>query len=144
MSEPPANVTELTERSREIFRALVEAYLETGELIGSRTLSKRLHGKLSSASIRNVMQDLEQLGFLDSPHTSAGRRPTHSGLRLFVDAMLEVDGLSDEERRLVEDGFGAAPASFVETIKAAEPITKLVEFGCFKRMNSFTNVFLTI
>ena len=80
------SLAELDERAREIFRRVVEGYLETGEPVGSRTLSKGgVH--LSSASIRNTMQDLTQLGLLGAPHTSAGRIPTHIGLRLFVDTM---------------------------------------------------------
>lgn len=120
MTQPTSNVgggsaslAELNERSREIFRRIVETYLATGEPVGSRTLSKQLHSSLSPASIRNVMQDLEQMGFLDSPHVSAGRRPTHSGLRLFVDGMLELGGLSIEEKQTIEQGLGpeAAPVA---------------------------------
>lgn len=115
MSDATASLKDLTERSREIFRELVETYLETGEPVGSRTLSKKLKIKLSAASIRNVMQDLEQLGLLDSPHVSAGRKPTHRGLRLFVDGMLEVGGLAPEERRVIEDGL-ASHASSVDKL----------------------------
>jgi heat-inducible transcriptional repressor len=111
MTDTPTSLSDLTERSRAIFRELVDAYLETGEPIGSRTLSKRLKSPLSSASIRNVMQDLEVLGLLDSPHISAGRRPTHEGLRLFVDGMMEVGGPSEEERRLIEEGLGTGGSS---------------------------------
>ena len=106
MDDRQPSLDELNERSRDIFRTLVETYLATGEPVGSRTLSKRLSNQLSAASVRNVMQDLEEYGLLDAPHVSAGRRPTHAGLRLFVDGMLEVGGLSTEERRTIEDGFG--------------------------------------
>ncbi len=106
MSDSLATLTDLNARSREIFRRLVETYLETGEPVGSRTLSKQLSKKLSAASIRNVMQDLEELGLLDSPHVSAGRLPTHHGLRLFVDGLLEVGGLSSDERETIEHGLG--------------------------------------
>lgn len=101
MSPPVAKplVSELNERSREIFRHIVDAYVETGEPIGSRTLSRRLGQHLSPATIRNVMADLEEAGLLYAPHTSAGRLPTDAGLRLFVDGLLEVGGLSDDERR---------------------------------------------
>jgi len=92
-------ISELNERSREIFRHVVDAYLETGEPIGSRTLSKRLSVHLSPASIRNVMSDLEDAGLLFAPHTSAGRLPTEAGLRLFVDGLLEVGDLSEDERK---------------------------------------------
>jgi len=92
---------ELDERARDIFRRVVESYLETGEPVGSRTLSKGgVH--LSPASIRNTLQDLAQLGLLDSPHVSAGRLPTHAGLRLFVDGLLEVGDLTEEERRGID------------------------------------------
>lgn len=97
---------ELNERSRAIFRHLVETYLETGEPVGSRTLSRGLlrtgQPALSPASIRNVMQDLEAMGLLDSPHVSAGRIPTELGLRLFVDGVLEIGDISPEEREQIE------------------------------------------
>ncbi len=80
---------ELDRRSRDIFKAIVEAYLETGEPVGSRTLSKR-GVSLSPASIRNVMADLVSLGLLDAPHISAGRLPSHMGLRFYVDSLLHV------------------------------------------------------
>ena len=79
---------ELNSRAREIFRQVVEAYLATGTPVGSRTLAKFGALGLSAASIRNVMQDLEELGLLAAPHTSAGRLPTELGLRLFVDGMM--------------------------------------------------------
>jgi heat-inducible transcriptional repressor len=93
---------ELGERSREILRHLVDAYLSSGEPVGSRTLSHRLPHSLSPASIRNVMADLEALGLLYAPHTSAGRVPTEKGLRLFVDGLLEIGELSASERAAIE------------------------------------------
>src|SRR6202046_5487290 len=81
------SLAELDERARDIFRRIVESYLETGEPVGSRTLSKG-GLPLSPASIRNTMQDLTQLGLLGAPHVSAGRLPTHAGLRLFIDGLL--------------------------------------------------------
>ena len=101
LSPSPAAGT-LAERSREIFRRIVETYLDTGEPVGSRTLSQRLPMALSPASIRNVMADLEQAGLIAAPHTSAGRVPTQAGLRFFVDGLLEVGALSDGERRTIE------------------------------------------
>ena len=98
----PSQIGELSERSRDIFRTIVESYLETGEPIGSRTLSQRSTIPLSPASIRNVMSDLEHAGLLDAPHTSAGRIPTQLGLRLFVDGLLEVGNLGGEERKDIE------------------------------------------
>ena len=95
-------VEDLNERSREIFRNIVEAYVETGEPIGSRTLAKCLNMNLSPASIRNTMADLEELGLLFAPHPSAGRLPTELGLRFFVDGILEVGNLSTEERSNIE------------------------------------------
>ncbi len=95
-------IADLTERSREVFRQIVESYLENGEPVGSRTLTRTLPEKVSAATIRNVMQDLEQLGLLDSPHTSAGRVPTQMGLRLFVDGLLEVGSVSGKERTEIE------------------------------------------
>ncbi len=116
MSSPAKPVvTELNERSREIFRLIVEAYVETGEPVGSRTLSRRGNFDLSPATIRNVMSDLEEAGLLFSPHTSAGRLPTEAGLRLFVNGLLELGGLSEEERsgidgRLIGSGKSLAQA----------------------------------
>jgi heat-inducible transcriptional repressor len=98
---PAASLVELDERARDIFRRVVESYLETGEPVGSRTLSKGgVH--LSPASIRNTLQDLAHLGLLGSPHISAGRLPTHAGLRLFVDGLLEVGDLTETERRDID------------------------------------------
>ncbi len=96
------SVAELSNRARDVFRRVVEGYLETGTPIGSRTISKLSGLGLSAASIRNVMQDLEELGLLTAPHTSAGRMPTETGLRLFVDGMMQASVLSVEERALIE------------------------------------------
>jgi heat-inducible transcriptional repressor len=92
---------ELNERSREIFRLIVDSFLETGEPMGSRTLSQRM-GSLSPATIRSVMAELEEQNLLSAAHASAGRIPTEAGLRLFVDGLLEIGGLSDDERRQLE------------------------------------------
>ncbi len=97
---PP--ITQLNERSREVFRLIVESYLDTGEPVGSRTLSRQLAEQVSAATIRNTMQDLEHLGLLDSPHISAGRLPTQQGLRLFVDGLLEIGGISGVDRSEIE------------------------------------------
>lgn len=97
-----APITELTTRARDVFRLVVDAYLETGQPVGSRTLSKLAALNLSPASIRNVMQDLEEFGLLASPHTSAGRMPTEQGLRLFVDGMMQVAEPSAEDRAQIE------------------------------------------
>src|SRR4051812_11242030 len=95
------SLTDLDARARDIFRRVVESYLDTGEPVGSRTLS-RGGVALSPASIRNTMQDLAQLGLLGAPHTSAGRIPTHAGLRLFVDGLLEVGDITEVERRAID------------------------------------------
>jgi len=107
MTAPPIDPTrllaaELGERPREVFRHLVDAYITSGEPVGSRTLSHRLPHSLSPASIRNVMADLEALGLLYAPHTSAGRVPTEKGLRLFVDGLLEIGELAPSERAAIE------------------------------------------
>ncbi len=101
-SEARRLASELGERPREVFRHLVDAFLTSGEPVGSRTLSQRLPLSLSPASIRNVMADLETLGLLQSPHTSAGRIPTEKGLRLFVDGLLEIGDLTPTERAAIE------------------------------------------
>jgi len=100
VSHTPIN--ELNDRTRNIFRMVVESYLDSGAPVGSRTISKFPGLNLSPASIRNVMQDLEEAGLLAAPHTSAGRMPTESGLRLFVDGMMQAAEPSAEERRAIE------------------------------------------
>ncbi len=102
MTEGVSELNELSDRSRTILRQIVETYLTTGEPVGSRNLSRVLPMTLSPASIRNVMSDLEQLGLIAAPHTSAGRLPTQLGLRLFVDGLLEIGNLTSEERRKIE------------------------------------------
>lgn len=92
----------LDQRALEILCHVVESYLETGEPVGSKTLSQRLGIRLSSATIRNVMADLEQIGLLSSPHTSAGRMPTDAGLRFVVNGFLELRELSTEDRNNIE------------------------------------------
>lgn len=109
-------ITDLNQRSREILRLIVDAFLETGEPVGSRTLS-RWHGQLSPASIRNVMADLEEAGLLSAPHVSAGRVPTDAGLRLFVDGILEVGALSEEERKALESRSHASGRNLAQVLE---------------------------
>ncbi|MCB1592527.1 MAG: heat-inducible transcriptional repressor HrcA [Alphaproteobacteria bacterium] len=96
-------ISELNDRSREIFRFIVDTYLETGHPVGSRTISRTSGICLSPASIRNTMADLEELGLLYAPHTSAGRMPTQTGLRLYIDGLMEIGGLSERERKKIEN-----------------------------------------
>lgn len=98
----PSALAAMNARSREIFRLLVESYLATGEPVGSRNLARLLPMTLSPASVRNVMQDLEESGLIFAPHTSAGRLPTELGLRFFVDAVLEIGDVAAEERARIE------------------------------------------
>jgi heat-inducible transcriptional repressor len=95
-------LNEMTDRSREVFQRIVEGYLMTGDPVGSRALTRTMSEKISAATIRNVMQDLEFMGLLGSPHVSAGRVPTQQGLRMFVDGMLEVTDLNDADRTRIE------------------------------------------
>ncbi len=95
-------INELNDRTRNIFRMVVESYLDNGAPVGSRTISKFPGLNLSPASIRNVMQDLEEAGLLAAPHTSAGRMPTESGLRLFVDGMMQAAEPTVQEQRAIE------------------------------------------
>jgi heat-inducible transcriptional repressor len=88
-------------RSREIFREIVQSYLDTGEPVGSRTISRR-GVNLSPASIRNIMSDLAELGLIDSPHTSAGRVPTHAGLRIFVDSLMQLGEPAEADKKSIE------------------------------------------
>lgn len=115
-------LAQLDARSREIFREIVEAYLETGDAIGSRTLSRRGHTGLSPASIRNTMADLASLGLLDSPHAMAGRRPTHLGLRFFVDSLLEIGGLDDTDRSDIEGRIASAGRAREDVLGAASDL----------------------
>jgi heat-inducible transcriptional repressor len=112
-------VSELNQRSREILRHIVEAYVDTGEPVGSRTLSRLLGQTLSPATIRNVMADLEEAGLLMAPHTSAGRLPTEAGLRLFVNGLLEIGGLSEEERRNIDGRCAARGRSLPQVLEEA-------------------------
>ena len=110
-------LAQLNERSREIFRLIVESYLATGEPVGSRNLSRILPMTLSPASVRNVMSDLEQLGLVYAPHTSAGRLPTEIGLRFFVDALMQIGDLSERDRRAIEAQVAASgQAKSVEAV----------------------------
>lgn len=102
MNDGTKLLDELNDRSREVFRKVVEGYLLSGEPVGSRTLTRTLEEKVSAATIRNVMQDLEFLGLLDSPHISAGRIPTQLGLRMFVDGLLEVRDLNVDDRQKID------------------------------------------
>lgn len=115
---PTAGLPALDERARDIFRRVVETYLETGDPVGSRTVS-RGGVALSPASIRNTMQDLTQLGLLAAPHTSAGRIPTHAGLRLFVDGLLEIGDLGEDERREIDARLAGRGRTFEEALDEA-------------------------
>ncbi len=100
-------LSEMDDRSREVFRRVVEGYLASGDPVGSRTLSRVMSEKVSAATIRNAMQDLEYLGLLGSPHVSAGRVPTQAGLRMFVDGLLEVSDLDVGDRQKIDDTLGS-------------------------------------
>ena len=106
MTDTMQLLSEMNERSREVFRRVVEGYLESGGPVGSRTLTRVMSEKVSAATIRNVMQDLEYLGLLNSPHVSAGRVPTQQGLRMFVDSLLEVADLDDTDRKKIDATLG--------------------------------------
>ena len=106
----------LNQRSLDIFRRIVEGYLATGEPVGSRNLSRLLATPLSPASVRNVMQALEEIGLIFAPHTSAGRVPTETGLRFFVDALLEIGDIDEEERRRIETQIAGPQDRSFETI----------------------------
>lgn len=120
MNNSPNNhefLSVLNERSQGIFKRLVERFLDTGEPVGSRQLARALEIDLSPATVRNVMADLEDLGLIAAPHTSAGRAPTQAGLRFFVDAMLEIGSVSEEERLNIEKNIdGASPDEKLEDV----------------------------
>src|SRR5690242_10880055 len=115
----PSPIGELSARSREIFRLIVDGYVQTGEPIGSRTLSRLLGQHLSPATIRNVMADLEEAGLLYAPHTSAGRLPTEAGLRLFVNGLLEIGNLAEAERHNLESLCAARGKSLAQALEEA-------------------------
>ena len=115
------SLAELDSRARDIFRRVVETYLQTGEPVGSRTLS-RGGVQLSPASIRNTMQDLTELGLLGAPHISAGRLPTHAGLRLFVDGLMEVGDVGDSDRREIEHRLAGRGRSFEDMLNEASAL----------------------
>lgn len=124
--EPPSgqprqttSVTELNDRAREVLRLVVESYVETGEPVGSRALTRKITETLSPATIRNIMADLQDLGLLYAPHTSAGRLPTDAGLRLFVNGLLEVGNVSEEERESIEARCAARGRSVNEALEQA-------------------------
>ncbi len=112
-------IGELNERSREIFRRVVEAFVETGDPVGSRTISRRLGVQLSPATIRNVMADLEEAGLLYAPQTSAGRLPTQAGLRMFIDGLLEIGNLTEDERRSIDGQCAASGRSMTDVMEQA-------------------------
>ncbi len=113
------SLAQLNERSREIFRQVVESYLATGEPVGSRNISRLITTPLSPASVRNVMSDLEQLGLVYAPHTSAGRLPTELGLRFFVDALMEIGDLSEDDRRAMDAKLAATGKSMDAVLSEA-------------------------
>jgi heat-inducible transcriptional repressor len=112
-------LAQLSERSRDIFRQIVESYLATGEPVGSRNISRLITTPLSPASVRNVMSDLEQLGLVYAPHISAGRLPTELGLRFFVDALMEIGDLGESDRRDMEAKLAAAGKSMDAVLNEA-------------------------
>ncbi|PZA10951.1 heat-inducible transcriptional repressor HrcA [Rhodopseudomonas palustris] len=122
---PNAGLAQLNERSREIFRQIVESYLATGEPVGSRNISRLISVPLSPASVRNVMADLEQLGLIYAPHTSAGRLPTELGLRFFVDALMQVGDLTEPERQSIQAQLSSVGRA--QSVEAAlgEALTRL-------------------
>jgi heat-inducible transcriptional repressor len=125
LTAPHAGLQQLNERSREIFRQIVESYLATGEPVGSRNISRLITMPLSPASVRNVMSDLEHLGLIYAPHTSAGRLPTELGLRFFVDALMQVGDITEPERQAIEAQL--ASVGRAQSVEAAigEALTRL-------------------
>lgn len=113
---PGISITQLSERARVIFRDVVDSYLTTGAPVGSRTISRNGGLQLSPASIRNVMQDLEELGLLAAPHTSAGRVPTEQGLRLFVDGMMQAATPSQQDVAAIEAEAARSGASLEDVL----------------------------
>ena len=112
-------IQEMNERSKIVFRNLVDSYIETGDPVGSQTLANTLAEEISPATIRNVMQDLEVLGLLDSPHVSSGRIPTQQGLRLFVDTLLEIGEISNKEQEIIDYSIKEDPKNLSNILTRA-------------------------
>ena len=122
MTSPKPILSDLNDRTREVFRRVVEGYLNSGEPVGSRTLTRNLTEKVSAATVRNVMQDLEYLGLLNSPHISAGRVPTQMGLRMFVDSLLEIGTVAPEDQERIDATMGVSEqnvATLLDDVGAA-------------------------
>jgi heat-inducible transcriptional repressor len=107
MTNKSGVLSDMNDRTREVFRRVVEGYLDSGGPVGSRTLTRSMSEKVSAATVRNVMQDLEFLGLLDSPHISAGRIPTQLGLRMFVDGLLEIGTVAREDQERIDATLGS-------------------------------------
>jgi heat-inducible transcriptional repressor len=122
---PPAGLALLNERSRDIFRQIVESYLATGEPVGSRNVSRLIAVPLSPASVRNVMADLEQLGLIYARHTSAGRLPTELGLRFFIDALMQLGDLTEDERQTIQSQLASVGRSQSVEAVLGEALTRL-------------------
>lgn len=123
-----ASIALLDRRSRDIFREIVQAYLDTGEPVGSRTISRR-GVSLSPASIRNVMSDLAELGLIDSPHASAGRIPTHAGLRIFVDSLMQTGDPTDDEKQTIESRLAGSGRRWDQVLAEASELLSGVVGG---------------
>lgn len=123
-------IVELNARSREVFRQIVDAYMTTGEPVGSRTISRRLDDQLSPATIRNVMADLEQAGLLSAPHSSAGRMPTDAGLRLYIDGLLEIGTIAEDDKRRIDSQCAVAGRSMEAVLAdATETLSGLSRYA---------------
>ena len=145
---PPGQASalaDLNDRSREIFRRIVESYLATGEPLGSRNLARILPMSLSPASIRNVMADLEHAGLIYAPHVSAGRLPTETGLRFFVDAMLEIGDVGLEEQGRIEAQMRATASrmTFDDALAEASTMLSGISRGAGVVVTTKSNVRLT-
>src|SRR3989475_9680847 len=134
------SLAQLNERSRDIFRQIVESYLATGEPVGSRNISRLITTPLSPASVRNVLSDLEQLGLIYAPHASAGRLPTELGLRFFVDALMEIGDLSEEERHSIEAQVAATGKSVEEVLTEASTLLSGLAHAAGVVLTAKTNI----
>ena len=123
------DIMELGDRKLKILQAIIKDFITTAEPVGSRTLAKKYNLGISSATIRNEMADLEELGFLEQPHTSAGRVPSDKGYRLYVDHLMRINKLAQKQREMIQkaflDGLGELEQAFFQTSKILSQITKL-------------------
>jgi len=126
MSGGELDVLQLSERDQKVLSAVVTGYIKSGEPVGSRTVSKKYGLQVSSATVRNIMADLEEMGLLRQPYTSAGRLPTEKGLRFYLDSIMEFRSLDDEDRRTIRRAYEEARQDIEELLRCTSQVLSSV------------------